>query len=122
MKTITAALPFLALSLACSFHARGPEAYETDTRSVVETRNAQLRDCHQGVTTTDPSANGLVVVNFRVEKKTGKFQDISLDEDRTTAPPALAACVTDSLEGLALEPEDQRDGLATFAWRFAPAG
>jgi hypothetical protein len=116
-------LPILALAAGttvsgCSFIARGPDQYRTDTRALLETRSAQVKACHDAALKTDATASGKVVVKFTVEKKTGTIKDVALDEGQTAAPAALAQCITDAMNGLQLTPEDQRDGQATFTYTF----
>ena len=106
----------LAATSACTFYARGPEQYRDDTQVVLETRGDQIKECYDVALTTNDTVKGDVVVNFTVEKKTGKFMSMQLDETKTTAPKELADCIINSIDGLMLEPQDQRDGLATFTW------
>ncbi len=70
-----------------------------------------------------PTAAGKVTVLFTVEKKTGKILDVAPDPARTTAPQSLVSCVITAINGLVLNPPDQRDGKATFEYDFSrPAG
>jgi hypothetical protein len=115
---------FAILAAGCSFHARSTEDYLADTRSVVETQNKSIKECYDVELATDPKSEGTVVVNFIVEKKTGKIMNATVDESQTKASPALAQCVVQAVDGLQLDPPDQREGQATFSWRFkanAPA-
>ncbi len=53
-----------------------------------------------------------------VEEKTGKIlTPSSLPE--STAPEPLRECVVRGLDGLALDPPDQRKGMATVTFDFA---
>jgi hypothetical protein len=107
------------LSLAaCSFIARGPDQYRTDTRAVLDGRTADITACYDAALASDPSLSGEVVVNFTVEKQSGKLTAISADPNASTAPEVLQNCVVNALEGLTLTPEDRRDGQATFTWAF----
>ena len=101
----------------CTCLARDQETYRADTRSLVETRNKAIKDCYDVALTTDPKTSGTVVVKFKVEKKTGKILDTSVDS-ATKAPEALSKCIVEAVDGLTLDPVDQRDGLATFTWTF----
>ena len=107
----------LVASTACSFIARGPDEYRQVTRELVSTKNKDIRDCYDAALKTQEGASGKVVVNFTVEKKTGTIVNPSLDSS-TTAPPELGKCVVDAIDGLLLDPADQRDGVATFTWVF----
>ena len=107
----------LAFSIAgCTFIARDAETYRADTRSVVETRNDTIKECYDAALEADEKAAGTVVVNFIVEKKTGTIMNPSVDESSTA--PWLSECIVKGLEGLSLEPEDQREGQASFTWNF----
>ncbi len=106
----------------CSFIARGPDQYRTDTRALLETRNAQIKSCYDSHLASNPNASGNVVVTFTVEKKTGVITQVAADPS-STAPAPLQDCVVQALEGLQLTPEDRRDGQATFTYTFtAPGG
>ncbi|MBA3546877.1 MAG: AgmX/PglI C-terminal domain-containing protein [Nannocystis sp.] len=102
----------------CSCLARDAETYRADTRTVLETRNDAIKTCYDEALKADPALDGTVVVTFKVEKKTGKLLDIATDTARTQAPAALSDCIVKALDGLTLEPVDQRQGDATFSWTF----
>jgi len=102
----------------CSCVARDAETYRADTRNVLETQSRAVKDCYDVALTTDPALDGQVVVKFKVEKKTGKIIDTAVDKERTKAPESLSKCIVDAIDGLSLDPVDQRDGLATFSWTF----
>jgi len=53
-----------------------------------------------------------------VQEETGQIINASLDKQRTTAPDTLSNCVVDAISGLALDPPDKRQGVATFVWEF----
>mgnify|MGYP000615522411 CR=1 FL=1 len=114
-------LMFLAASTVvpgCSCVARDAETYRADTRNVLETQSRAVKDCYDVALTTDPKLDGEVVVKFKVEKKTGKIIDTAVDKERTKAPETLSKCIVEAIDGLTLDPVDQRDGLATFSWTF----
>lgn len=120
-KSTMLSLLFVAASAVvpgCTCIARDAETYKQDTRSLLETRNKSIKDCYDVALTTDPKLDGQVVVNFTVEKKTGKILDTQVDPARTKAPESLSKCIVDAVDGLILDPVDQRDGQATFSWRF----
>jgi hypothetical protein len=121
MRKIIASALLLSLG-ACSFIARGEDQYREDTRALLETKNADIKACYDRALASNPAQSGNVVVNFTVEKKTGALMNVAADPDQSTAPPALQNCVVSALEGLALTPEDRRDGQATFSWVFRGGG
>ncbi len=108
-----------ALSLsACSFHARSAEDYKQATRALLETQQSSFKQCYEGVIATTPHAAGSVAISFELEEKTGKIvSPKSLPE--STAPEPLQQCVVNGLNGLVLDPPDQRRGLATMTFEFA---
>ena len=115
-------LTLLGATAGCSFIARGEDQYRTDTRTLLETRNAQIKSCYDQQLASSPNASGNVIVEFTVEKKTGTLSNIHATE-ASTAPAPVQDCVVQALEGLQLTPEDRRDGQATFTYTFtAPGG
>jgi hypothetical protein len=111
----------LGLLSGCQFYARGPEDYRAVTRELVETRSSKIHDCYEEILKKTPDAAGTVVVRFDLEPKTGKLVAVAVQEE-STAPKELGACVVNALEGLALEPPDERKGEATFSWEFKKKG
>ncbi len=116
-KFIPALVLAVAASSACTFVARDTDTYRADTRTVLETRNAKIKECYDRALETNETVSGKTTVNFIVEKKTGTMMNVQLDES-STAPDDLNQCIVNSLEGLALDPADQREGQATFTWQF----
>ncbi len=114
------AITMFAGLLGCSFIARGPEQYRDDTRALLETKTAAIKECYDVQLAIDRNTGGTVVMNFTVEKKTGKIMNTAIDPARSTAPEQLRQCVVSSVDGLVLMPEDRRDGLAIFTWEFTP--
>jgi hypothetical protein len=116
-----AAVSFATLALtACSgsFYARSPDDYRTATRALLESKESNFKQCYQNVLTSTPDAAGTVAVSFVVEEKTGKIlTPSSLPE--SSAPEPLRECVVRGLDGLALDPPDQRKGMATVTFDFA---
>jgi len=104
---------------ACSFYARGPDDYRKAVRTVLENKRPDVEACYKRIYDADQSAQGKVVVTFEVEPKTGKIVKAVVVPEGTTANPALQQCVVASLEGLTLDPPDQRTGVARFTWDFA---
>jgi hypothetical protein len=122
MRKTIVSLMLVSLAAGCSYIKRGEDQYRTDTRALLETRNSSLKSCYDAHLAAHPGESGTVAVTFTVGKKSGEVTDIAVDEEASKAPEALKACVTKSLEGLVLKPEDRRNGLATFTWTFkAPA-
>jgi hypothetical protein len=104
---------------ACSFeyHARSPEDYRAATRALLESKQSDFTNCYAGVIKATPGAKGSVAVSFEVEEKTGKIlTPKSLPE--STAPQPLQECVVNGLNGLALQPPDERKGVATMTFDF----
>lgn len=102
---------------ACHFEARSPENYRKDTRALLETRNADLTACYDDALRNDPNLGGAVVIGFVVSARSGGVNDVKV-LPQTTAPERLSECVRMALYGLVLQPPDDRDGEATFVWRF----
>jgi hypothetical protein len=116
---IVAAATLVAGLGACSFeyHARSPEDYRAATRALLESKQSDFTSCYAGVIKATPEAKGSVAVSFEVEEKTGKIvTPKSLPE--STAPQPLQECVVNGLNGLALDPPDQRKGVATMTFDF----
>ncbi|PRP92423.1 hypothetical protein ENSA5_49310 [Enhygromyxa salina] len=107
----------LLLSVGCSFIARDPDSYREVTRELVETRGADIKDCYDVALATNETVEGTVVVNFSVEKKTGKIMNPVVDAS-SDAPAELSQCVVTAIDGLQLDPPDAREGQATFRWKF----
>jgi hypothetical protein len=110
----------MAMLSACSvsYHARNAEDYRQATRALLESRETEFKQCYAGVLASTPDASGSVAVQFVLEEKTGKIVTAtSLPE--STAPQPLQECVLNALNGLALDPPDQRKGVATMTFDFA---
>jgi len=105
-------------TVGCSFHARSPEDYADVTQKVLATKNAEIQSCYETVLKQDQKAGGVVAVNFTVEAKTGAIVDPKVDEKNTTASEPVSACVVDNMAGLKIDPPDQREGQASFAYNF----
>jgi hypothetical protein len=120
-KFIPALLLAAAFASACEFHARSPEEYQTATRGVLDSRSAQIKSCYDDVLKTDKTASGMVVVHFTVTEETGAITGAEVTKE-STAPEALGQCIVQALDGLAIDPPDERQGDATFVWEFKSAG
>lgn len=113
----TAVLGLLLSACSFDYHARSPEDYRLATRTLLESKQSDFTSCYEGVIKATPDAKGTVAVSFEVEEKTGKIvTPKSLPE--STAPEPLQACVVNGLNGLALDPPDQRKGIATMTFDF----
>jgi hypothetical protein len=108
----------VALTSACSYYARGPEDYRKVTRDLLETRQAEIKNCYEDAAKEEGAeASGTVVVNFKVEAETGKIKDAKALPE-SSAPQELTSCVLTNINGLELDPPDQREGDATFTYEF----
>lgn len=117
LSTVSLLAPLLG-GCSMSYYARSSEDYRQATRTLLETRQERFQSCYERVIEADPEASGTVAVRFTVEEKTGKIQSpVALPE--SSAPEPLRACVVESLQGLALDPPDQRKGDATMVFEFA---
>ncbi len=87
-------LPTLLLvgTSACEFHARTPDDYQTATRSVLDTRSAQIKSCYDEVLKQDKTASGTVVVHFTVMEETGAITGAEVTPE-STAPAPLGQCI-----------------------------
>ncbi len=108
------ALPTVA---GCSFMARDQESYRADTRTVLEQNKSQVKACYDQALAQNQDLNGQTVIKFTVQAKTGNFVNAAIDPS-STAPESLNQCILDTVQGLQLDPVDQRDGNATFTWKF----
>ena len=120
MRTSAFSLILLASSVAagCSFHARDADSYRKATRELLETKNPDIRTCYDAELKKDPTAYGVVVVKFKVQKETGQIVEPTVDDVKSTAPATLRQCVVQAITGLTLDPPDEREGDATFQWEF----
>lgn len=91
--------------------ARGPEDYRLVTRELVDTRKGDIESCFGG-------SEGKVVVDFTVEKKTGKITNPKIDS-KSTASAEVGECIVKAIDGLAIERPDMRDGAAHFTWTLS---
>lgn len=98
------------LTTACI--ARGPDDYRQVTRSLVDQEKAAIEGCFGGQA-------GSVVVNFTVEKKTGKISNPTVDSAKSDAPAEVGDCIVGKIDGLALAEPDMRDGAANFTWTLS---
>jgi hypothetical protein len=112
------AATLLGLSLGCSGMARDTSSYESDTSALLDTRADQLQACYAKQLGYNGQLTGKLTITFTVEKKTGRLTKLGWDRNQTTVGDGLATCVVAALEGLRLDPVDQRDGEATFVYTF----
>ena len=129
MKTLGFSLLVLGIAATgCSFAVRAPANYRDDTQALLETRNPQIKACYDDALKVSKEQQGKVTVHFVVAKETGSLTNITAVPAGTTASEPLTKCVVNSLEGLQLQPPDEKDGDATFVYDFtvgpapAPAG
>jgi len=114
------ALSSLAALAGCSFAARSPEMYARDTEAVLATKTDAIRACYDGVLKTAPTAGGTVAITFDVETHAGRIVNVAVSQGNTTAPAPVVSCVTQGLDGLALNPPDSRVGKASWTYHFTP--
>ncbi len=119
-KTMKIALVLLAAasSWGCQFHARSAEDYAKETKDLLASKNDEIKSCYDEVLATDANASGVVAVDFKVAPKTGEIQEPKINADKTTAPDELGQCVITAMDGLALDPPDEREGVASFTYEF----
>lgn len=124
---VNSSAAFLALvafssgTLGCSFVMRDETRYERDTREALQARQGQIRTCYEQTLAAEGKVEGETVITFTVQKQTGVFADATVNP-ASTAPEALSSCILAALDGVELDPVDQRDGVATFTWRFEANG
>ena len=110
----------IAPLVGCSVAARSPETYRDDTKAALESKSDAIRACYDGVLKTTPGAQGRVAVDFEVETEHGKITNVTVDKSKTTAPDPLVQCVTGNIQGVALQPPDERKGVGSWVYDFAP--
>jgi hypothetical protein len=108
----------IVLQTGCSFAARSPTTYRDDTQAALEAKNAEIQSCYDGVLASMPGAQGRVTVSFEIETEHGRVTNVRLDPANSTAPPAVAECVTRNIEGVAIHPPDRRTGIGTWVYEF----
>ena len=111
----------LWFAIACGLAGcavRDAAMYRDDTRKLLETKESVVRECYDAELQKDPQAGGKVIVSFTVQKDTGVIVDPKVDDLQSTPNRVLRKCVVDALQGLTLDPPDERDGDATFTWDF----
>lgn len=118
MRMLACCALVLVAATGCEFHARDADSYRKATRALLETRNSDIKSCYDAELKKDPKVGGVVVVKFTVQKETGTISKAKVVEKKTTAPASLGECVVKAIDGLALDPPDERDGKATFQWEF----
>lgn len=118
-STILVAASLSVASVACSFAARSPEMYRDEVKVALEKKNADIQACYDGVLKGTPGVQGKVTIKFDVETEKGQVTNVSLDAANTTAPPAVAECVTKNVGGVAIAPPDARKGEASWVYEFA---
>jgi len=118
MKTKAVAFTITMLALVgCAY--RSPEMYRDDTTKVIATKQNDIRACYDDVLKGQPGVSGKVTVNFEIETEHGKIQNVVVDKANSTAPDALGECVKKNIEGLTINPPDQRTGQGTYVFEFA---
>lgn len=113
-------ISLLGLVLVTGCAARGAQMFHDDTAKMFAMKDADMKTCYDGVLKADAAAKGTVGVNFTWEKSTGKLTNLAVDAAKTTAPAPVQQCVTKALEGMTINPADQRDGQGSWTFEFAP--
>ena len=111
-------LAIVSLVGSVGYAVRDGAMYRDDTRKLIEPTRNKLSDCYNLELQKDAQAGGKVVVSFTVQKDTGLIVDPKVDDLQSTPNRMLRKCVVQALEGLKLDPPDERDGAATFTWLF----
>lgn len=123
MKTTLLIAASLVVATGCSFAKRSPEMYRDDTKAVLESKNNDIHACYDGVLKGTPGVGGKVTVKFDVvadgDEGAGKVANVTVDKANTTAPDAVADCVTKAIAGAGpLQPPDKYKGEGTFSYEF----
>lgn len=109
-------------SVACGGAIRIGDAYRDDTVKLVQAQaNPKIQQCFQGIVKTTPtpkSLEGTTTVSFVVAKETGIVGNAAIVPGATTTQDPVNQCVLAALNGLKLDPPDNVEGDATFAWQF----
>jgi hypothetical protein len=117
-RTSTLALLVVSLS-GCVMWMRDPEFYTRELTELLEDRSEAIEACYDRILSeTDAEASGDAVVKFVVAADTGALTNIELDREHSSVSEPLAACVTNELAALRLDPPDVNTGEATFTWQF----
>lgn len=108
----------LMLSAASGCAVRSPEMYRDDTRKLLSAKRPVLAACYDAELQTHPQATGKVIVHFTIERDSGRVLNPRIDDLLSTPNRTLRGCVLDAMQGLVLDPPDERNGDATFTWEF----
>ncbi len=122
MKALIGLLAAASLMSGCSVAARSPDMYRDAVGSALTPKTEEIKACYDGVLKATPGAQGKVTVNFQVDTDKGAITNVAVDKGNTTAPDAVATCVTNAITGVTISPPDARLGKGTWAYEFsAPA-
>jgi hypothetical protein len=111
----------LCAPLGCVRWLRDADFYGEQLTALLEQRNEPIQACYDRyLEEQDPKAKGAVVLDFEIEKRTGRITNIRVDQAQTDVPEPLIACVTDELATTRLDPADARTAVANYRWEFAP--
>lgn len=112
-------IPLVVLAVAgCTPWLRDADFYASELEERLDARSETIAACYDRQLEADPQAAGELVVRFEIAAKTGRFEAITVDAARSSVPAPLAACVTDDLATLTMDPPDARRAAVTFAWNF----
>ncbi|MEO8801379.1 MAG: AgmX/PglI C-terminal domain-containing protein [Polyangiaceae bacterium] len=118
MKAFVCLLAAASVMGGCSFAARSPDMYRDAVKGALEPKTTEIQACYDGVLKATPGVQGKVTVNFDVDTEKGAVQNVTVDKGNTTAPDAVAACVTNAIAGVTITPPDARMGKGTWAYEF----
>jgi len=107
-----------AIGCSAQFVIRDVDTYRQDTRTLLSTKNGEIKACYDAQLKSDPKTSGSIVVNFKVQEETGKLVNVQIDETKSMAPDALKQCVLKAMDSLVLDPPDQNEGIASYSWEF----
>ncbi|MFO7561449.1 MAG: hypothetical protein R6X02_02300 [Enhygromyxa sp.] len=108
-----------SLLSGCVLWMRDPEFYAEELTELLEAHAEPIEACYDRfLAEQDARAAGALVVEFEVEKGTGRLIEIEVDPHQSSVPEPLAACVTEELAQTRLEPGDARTARGTFTWEF----
>lgn len=122
MKTNLVIFASLVALTGCGAAVRSPDMYRDDTQAAFAKKSDAMRACYDAVVKATPGAQGQVAISFDVETDQGKVTNVAVLPGKTTAPPAVADCVTKNIADVGLTPPDGNKGEATWVFDFvAPA-
>lgn len=116
---------FFSILLGASLAACGgtgtSKGLRTDVTKQMSSIEPTVAGCYKEALVRNPTTSGTVVLAFKIEPKTGKFQSASVVRS-DVGDPALEKCVVAEVSKLALaEPQKTKVGVDTYPIRFSPS-